>query len=146
MQAVWIALTVLIVGGCIWSLLRRFTSKKTCCGTEKQPRIRVKKLSAPIGSLTVKISGMRCENCRRSVTAALDALDGVAAKVSLENGNEPGVSMRRPNFEDLTPIFPYERISLENGTARVSFERPLSDEELAQAVESAGFDVLEIRH
>ena len=72
---------------------------------------------APIGSLTVKISGMRCENCRRSVTAALDALDGVAAKVSLENG-----------------------------TARVSFERPLSDEELAQAVESAGFDVLEIRH
>ena len=35
---------------------------------------------------------------------------------------------------------------LENGTARVSFERPLSDEELAQAVESAGFDVLEIRH
>ena len=102
MQAVWIALTVLIVGGCIWSLLRRFASKKTCCGTEKQPRIRVKKLSAPIGSL--------------SVTAALDALDGVAAKVSLENG-----------------------------TARVSFERPLSDEELAQAVESAGFDVLEIR-
>ena len=75
------------------------------------------KALAPIGSLTVKISGMRCENCRRSVTAALDALDGVAAKVSLENG-----------------------------TARVSFERPLSDEELAQAVESAGFDVLEIRH
>ena len=97
MQAVWIALTVLIVGGCIWSLIRRFTSKKTCCGTEKQPRIRAKKLSAPIGSLTVKIGGMRCENC------------------------------------------------LENGTARVSFERPLSDEELAQAVESAGFEVLGIR-
>ena len=116
MQAVWIALTVLIVGGCIWSLIRRFTSKKTCCGTEKQPRIRAKKLSAPIGSLTVKIGGMRCENCRRSVTAALDALDGVAAKVSLENG-----------------------------TARVSFERPLSDEELAQAVESAGFEVRGIR-
>lgn len=75
MQAVWIALTVLIVGGCIWSLIRRFTSKKTCCGTEKQPRIRAKKLSAPIGSLTIKIGGMRCENCRRSVTAALDALD-----------------------------------------------------------------------
>ena len=117
MQAVWIALTVLIVGGCIWSLIRRFTSKKTCCGTEKQPRIRAKKLSAPIGSLTVRIGGMRCENCRRSVTAALDALDGVAAKVSLENG-----------------------------TARVSFERPLSDEELAQAIESAGFDAVSYTH
>ena len=60
--------------------------------------------------------GIAGENCRCSVTAALDALDGVAAKVSLENG-----------------------------TARVSFERPLSDEELAQAVESAGFEVLGIR-
>ena len=28
--------------------------------------------------------------------------------------------MRRPNFEDLTPILPYERISLENGTADLS--------------------------
>ena len=28
--------------------------------------------------------------------------------------------MRRPNFEDLTPIFPYERISLENGKADLS--------------------------
>lgn len=90
--------------------------QKDLRGTEKQPRIRAKKCSASIGSMTVRIGGMRCENCRRSVTAALDALDGVAAKVSLENG-----------------------------TARVSFERPLSDEELAQAIESAGFDVLEIR-
>ena len=28
--------------------------------------------------------------------------------------------MRRPNFEDLTPIFPYERFSLENGKADLS--------------------------
>ena len=28
------------------------------------------------------------------------------------NDDEPGVAMRRPDFDDLTPIFPYERISL----------------------------------
>ena len=115
----WIILILLaagIIGACVWSLVRRFTGKKTCCGTEKQPRIKAKRLSAPIGSLIIKIGGMRCENCRRSVVAALNALDGVAAKVSLETG-----------------------------TASVSFERPVSDEELTQAVESAGFDTLDIR-
>ena len=115
----WIILIILaagIIGACVWSLVKRFTGKKTCCGTEKQPRIKPKKLSAPIGSLTIKIGGMHCENCRRSVTAALNALDGIAAKVSLESG-----------------------------TASVSFERPVSDEVLTQTVESAGFDVLDIR-
>ena len=115
----WIILIVLaagIIGACVWSLVKRFTGKKTCCGTEKQPRVKAKRLSAPIGSLTMKIGGMRCENCRRSVTSALNALDGVTAKVSLESG-----------------------------TASVSFERPISDEALTQAIESAGFDVLDIR-
>lgn len=116
MQIVWIVLAAVIIAGCVWSFVKRFTGKKTCCGTEKQPRVKAKRLSAPIGSLTIKIGGMRCENCRRSVTAALNALDGIAAKVSLERG-----------------------------TASVSFERPVSDDILTQAVESAGFDVLDIR-
>ena len=30
------------------------------------------------------------------------------------NDDEPGVAMRRPDFDDLTPIFPYERLSLES--------------------------------
>ena len=116
MWIILILLAVGIIGACVWSLVKRFTGKKTCCGTEKQPRIKAKRLSAPIGSLTMKIDRMRCENCRRSVTSALNALDGVSAKVSLESG-----------------------------TASVSFERPVSDEELTQAVASAGFDVPDIR-
>ena len=36
------------------------------------------------------------------------------------NGDEPGVAMRRPDFDDLTPIFPNERISLENGSTELS--------------------------
>lgn len=115
MQIIWIILTIGIVGACVWSFIKRFTGKKTCCGTEKQPRIKTKKLSAPIGSLTLKISGMRCENCRRNVTAALNALDGVAAKVHLDTG-----------------------------IADISFEQNISDEELILAVDAAGFDVVEI--
>ncbi len=36
------------------------------------------------------------------------------------NGDEPGVAMRRPDFDSLTPIFPNERISLENGSTELS--------------------------
>ena len=36
------------------------------------------------------------------------------------NDDEPGVAMRRPDFDDLTPIFPYERISLESSSRDLS--------------------------
>lgn len=74
-----------------------------------------KKLNAPVGKLTVKIDGMRCESCRRRVTAAINAIDGAAAMVSLEKRE-----------------------------AVVSFERELDDKELINAVEGAGFEVSEI--
>lgn len=109
------ALAAAVVGACAWSFLKRLTGKKTCCGTEKPPRLRQKKLSAPIGRLKITVDGMRCESCRRRVTVALDALQGVAAKVDLETG-----------------------------TASVVFERPVGDEELTRAIEDAGFDVREI--
>ena len=36
------------------------------------------------------------------------------------NGDEPGVAMRRPDFDSLTPIFPYERLSLEGHRTEIS--------------------------
>ena len=36
------------------------------------------------------------------------------------NDDEPGVAMRRPDFDDLTPIFPYERLSLESSSRDLS--------------------------
>ncbi len=36
------------------------------------------------------------------------------------NEDEPGIAMRRPDFDDLTPIFPNERITLENGPTELS--------------------------
>ena len=36
------------------------------------------------------------------------------------NGEEPGAAIRRPNFEDLTPIFPRERLTLEGNPRDLS--------------------------
>ncbi|MGI6732601.1 MAG: transcription termination factor Rho [Anaerovoracaceae bacterium] len=45
---------------------------------------------------------------------------GAILYVKEVNGDEPGVAMRRPDFDDLTPIFPNERIFLENGSTELS--------------------------
>ncbi len=61
-----------------------------------------------------------------------DRIDGIARKprsgekfgallfVGSVNGDEPGVARTRPDFEDLTPIFPNERISLEDSPTDLS--------------------------
>ncbi len=38
---------------------------------------------------------------------------GALLYVNAVNGDDPGVAIRRPDFDSLTPVFPYERISLE---------------------------------
>lgn len=45
---------------------------------------------------------------------------GAILYVKEVNGDEPGIAMRRPDFDDLTPVFPFERISLENGSTELS--------------------------
>jgi transcription termination factor Rho len=45
---------------------------------------------------------------------------GAILYVKEVNGDEPGVAIRRPDFDDLTPIFPNQRISLENGSTELS--------------------------
>lgn len=103
-----------VFAACVFSFAQRFSGKKSCCGTSV-PKLKNKKLNRPIGKLTVKIDGMRCESCRRRVTAAINSIDGAAAKVSLEKSE-----------------------------AVVNFERQLTDEELISAVETVGFEVRDI--
>ncbi|MBQ1959878.1 MAG: transcription termination factor Rho [Firmicutes bacterium] len=45
---------------------------------------------------------------------------GALLYVLTVNGEEPGKAIRRPDFEDLTPVFPYERLRLEDGTRDLS--------------------------
>ena len=45
---------------------------------------------------------------------------GALLYVVTVTGDEPGVAMRRPDFDDLTPIFPNQRFRLENGSKELS--------------------------
>ena len=45
---------------------------------------------------------------------------GALLYVTTVNGEEPGAARRRPDFDRLTPIFPNERLELENGQADLS--------------------------
>lgn len=108
------AIALVGVALCLLSFVSRLTGKKSCCG-EKAPKVKVKKLAAPIGSLAVKVDGMRCESCRRTLTAKFNEMEGISAGVSLETK-----------------------------TAVISYERAITDEEIEKAVESAGFEVAEV--
>ena len=45
---------------------------------------------------------------------------GALLYVLTVNGDDPSVAVSRPDFDSLTPVFPYERISLEEGTRDTS--------------------------
>ncbi len=45
---------------------------------------------------------------------------GALLYVVTVNGDEPGVAIRRPDFDNLTPVFPYERLRLEDGSRELS--------------------------
>ena len=45
---------------------------------------------------------------------------GALLYVLTVNGEEPGRAIRRPDFDSLTPVFPYERLRLEDGTRDLS--------------------------
>lgn len=89
--------------------------KGGCCGGGSVVHSH-KKLNDPIlGKKRMTVEGMHCENCQVRVEDALNRLDGVACTVNLKKK-----------------------------TATVSFTRPVTDEELKQAVEDRGYRVTAI--
>ena len=45
---------------------------------------------------------------------------GALLYVNTVNGEEPGAAIRRPKFDDLTPVFPDQRLKLETGATELS--------------------------
>ena len=100
--------------------IRHFRGEGACCGggsgSVKTKKAKKKTLDGPVtGQRTIRISGMHCRNCANSVTNALNAIDGVSA-----------------------------RVSLKDNMAEVSLDRTVDDADLKQAVEKAGFKVISI--
>lgn len=65
---------------------------------------------------TIKINGMMCAHCTGRVSQALNALDGVTAEVTLDNG----------------------------GQAVVTLENSVSDETLTKTITDAGYEVVSV--
>lgn len=110
-----IILIVLIYG--VKGTVKHFKGEGACCGGGSVPvKAKRKVLKKPkIGEKVIQIEGMHCDHCKQSVTSELNKIDGVAAKVELKKNR-----------------------------AVVSFDRPVDDEALRQAVEKAGFKVISI--
>ncbi len=64
--------------------------------------------------LTLKIEGMKCMHCRENAEKTLNAIDGVKAKVSLENKS-----------------------------AAITLSKPVGRDTLVKAIEEAGYTVVE---
>lgn len=98
--------------------VKHFKGESSCCGGGPSTVKARKKVleNDKIGEKIIKIEGMHCDHCKQSVTSALNKIEGAAAKVDLKRNQ-----------------------------AVVSFDRPLDDEKLKEAVEKAGFKVVSIQ-
>ncbi|HIR14283.1 MAG TPA: heavy-metal-associated domain-containing protein [Candidatus Choladousia intestinavium] len=118
-SAIILLILVVILAFALKETIRHFKGQGACCGGgsgSRESKIPKKKLSGTvIGKKTVRIEGMHCENCVKSVTKAINQLEGASAKVSLKEKK-----------------------------AVVSYDRPLDNEKLKKAVENAGFKVVSI--
>lgn len=118
-NAIILLILVVILAFALKETIRHFKGQGACCGGgsgSRESKIPKKKLSGTvIGKKTVRIEGMHCENCVKSVTKAINQLEGASAKVSLKEKK-----------------------------AVVSYDRPLDNEKLKKAVENAGFKVVSI--
>ncbi|MGN0435651.1 MAG: heavy-metal-associated domain-containing protein [Wujia sp.] len=108
-------LLILVIIG-IYSSMKHFKGEGGCCGGSSSLKVKRKKLKQVVKQRTVVIEGMTCEHCKNRVEGSLNSLGGVSAKVNLKKK-----------------------------TAVVSMERDVSDEQLKQAVENAGYEVVDIQ-
>lgn len=108
-------LVVLVVIG-IRSGIKHFRGEGGCCGGGSTVKKKRKKLKNVIAKKKVSVEGMTCEHCRDRVERSIDEIDGAAGKVNLKKKE-----------------------------ALVSMEREVSDEEICEAIEKAGYKVTDIR-
>lgn len=110
-----ILIVVVLLGFALKGSIKHFKGESPCCGGSSSliDDHEEKTLDQPvIGTRTLKISGMHCENCARNVRNALDGIDGVVATVDLKSG-----------------------------LAKISYTHEISESELKKAVNIAGYEL-----
>ena len=106
-----------LLGFALRGAIKHFKGDSPCCGGGAGiVKTDDKELKNPvIGKKVVHIEGMTCDHCVQSVKKALNEIDGAAARVNLKKKE-----------------------------AVVSYDRNISDTDLKNAVEKAGFQVISI--
>ncbi|MCR4938853.1 MAG: heavy-metal-associated domain-containing protein [Treponemataceae bacterium] len=92
-----VVVIILVVQLIAYPMIKKIRKRETCCGTtkEKTPK---KRLNRVAGKYVLSIEGMRCKNCERQVAKAINAIEGLSAKVSLEK-NEAVISYEESPLE-----------------------------------------------
>ena len=67
----------------ILSSIKHMKGEGDCCGGPKEKPKKKKIAGKPISTVTLKIEGMHCNNCRVRLENRLNEFDGVVAKVDL---------------------------------------------------------------
>ena len=119
MGTVIVILVLIVIIFCaILSVRKRIKYGSACCGTHDAAptkiRVRDKNKSHYPYIYTLHVDGMHCSNCVRHVENALNSMEGVWAKVNLENK-----------------------------TVLVRSKNQLQEEELRRPVSDAGYTVIE---
>lgn len=109
-------LAIVVIFG-LRSSMKHFRGEGGCCGGGSAPvKRQKKKLQHVVAKRTLIIDGMVCGQCKNRVEKCINEIEGAAAKVNLSKKE-----------------------------AVVSLEKEISDEQIRNAVEKAGYKVRSIR-
>ncbi len=111
---------VLLVGLAVYIQIRKAKKGSSSCGCDRgccSPKSAPEKsFSSDAKKLVLTIEGMHCEHCQKSVSEALNSLDGVSATVDLKNN-----------------------------CANVELSKDVPEADLKEAVSCKGFDVTAVK-
>lgn len=100
----------------IRSSVKHFRGEGGCCGGSAPVKRQKKRLEKVIAQKLVTVEGMTCAHCKNRVEKGINEIDGAAAKVSLKKGK-----------------------------AVVSLAKDVTDEQIREVIEKAGYRVIEIK-
>lgn len=111
-----ITILAVLLVNAIRSSLKHFKGEGGCCGGGDE-KVTKKRLKNVVAQKVVKIEGMTCEHCKSRVESYIATIDGAAAKVNLK-----------------------KKIAL------VSLEKNVTDDQIREVIEKAGYEVVEINY
>lgn len=81
-----ILVVIILLGIALNESIKHFKGKGPCCDASNIILASEKKiLNSPIiGEITLKITGMHCQNCINKITKAINSIDGLSTKVDLD--------------------------------------------------------------